>query len=252
MRIRITFSSENPVVLPVHYNHIIQGMIYSNLTQEFAGFLHERGFPWGNRKFKLFTFSRLDGRFKITEKGQIEIFPPFGLIVSSPIERFLRELVGGLLKNDNLSLLGQRIGLENVKVYDTPKEAFSSKSVKIKMISPLVVYKTLVEGSKKRTLYLTPLQEEFMELLRKNLLKKYAILTGKEPGELEFEIKPASSLSEKYCKVIKYKDFTIKGWMGIYILKGDPILLKIAYDTGLGSKNSQGFGCFDILESFKS
>ncbi|MDN5332516.1 MAG: CRISPR-associated endoribonuclease Cas6 [Tepidanaerobacteraceae bacterium] len=57
-------------------------------------------------------------------------------------------------------------------------------------------------------------------------------------------------MSEKYCKVI-YKDVIIKGWMGVYILKGDPVLLKIAYDAGLGSKNSQGFGCFEILEGLK-
>ena len=31
-------------------------------------------------------------------------------------------------------------------------------------------------------------------------------------------------------------------------MTGDPALKKIAYDTGLGSKNSQGFGCFKVLE----
>ncbi|TYP50859.1 CRISPR-associated endoribonuclease Cas6 [Thermosediminibacter litoriperuensis] len=247
MRMKLTFNSESPVALPVHYNHIIQGMIYSNLTQEFAEFLHECGFPWEKRRFKLFTFSRLEGRFRMAEGGRIEFEPPFHLTVSSPLERFLRELAGGLLKNDDLSLAGRRVVLENVTVYGPVEEPDFGDRIKIKMLSPVVAYKTLVEGEKKRTLYLTPLQEEFGELLRNNLLKKYAVLTGEEPGEPEFEIKPAFPLSEKYCKKIKYKDVIIKGWMGVYILRGDPALLKIAYDAGLGSKNSQGFGCFDIL-----
>ncbi|MGB9819468.1 MAG: CRISPR-associated endoribonuclease Cas6 [Thermovenabulum sp.] len=29
---------------------------------------------------------------------------------------------------------------------------------------------------------------------------------------------------------------------------GEPLLLKTAYEAGLGSKNSQGFGCFEILD----
>ncbi|MCG0275790.1 MAG: CRISPR-associated endoribonuclease Cas6 [Thermosediminibacteraceae bacterium] len=251
MRMKLTFNSESPVALPIQYNHIIQGMIYSNLTQEFAEFLHQEGFLWGKRTFKLFTFSRLEGRFRMTESGKIEFEPPFSLIVSSPLERFLRELAGGLLKNENLSLAGRRIVLENVTVQAAVEECDFDDRVKIKMLSPVVAYKTIVEGGKKKTLYLTPLQKEFGELLKNNLLKKYAVLTGKDPGELEFEIKPAFPLSEKHCKIIKYKDVIIKGWMGVYTLRGDPALLKIAYDAGLGSKNSQGFGCFEILEGLK-
>ncbi|ADL06871.1 CRISPR-associated protein Cas6 [Thermosediminibacter oceani DSM 16646] len=251
MRMKLTFNSESPVALPIHYNHIIQGMIYSNLTQEFAEFMHEDGFPWGKRRFKLFTFSRLEGKFRMVEGGRIEFEPPFSFIVSSPLERFLRELAGGLLKNDDLSLAGRRVVLENVTVHAAVEDHDLGDRIKINMLSPVVAYKTLVEGGKKRTLYLTPLQEEFGELLKNNLLKKYAVLTGQEPGERKFEIKPAFPLSEKHCKIIKYKDVIIKGWMGVYTLRGDPALLKIAYDAGLGSKNSQGFGCFEILEGLK-
>jgi len=48
-------------------------------------------------------------------------------------------------------------------------------------------------------------------------------------------------------KVISYKGTVIKGWMGIYELRGDRELMKLVYDTGLGGKNPQGFGCFEIL-----
>ncbi|MDN5332517.1 MAG: CRISPR-associated endoribonuclease Cas6 [Tepidanaerobacteraceae bacterium] len=198
IRVKLIFSSERPISLPLHYNHVIQGMLYSNLTPEFAEFLHEGGFQWGKRKFKLFTFSRLEGRFRMRESGMIEFEPPFSLTISSPVERFLRELAGGLLKNDNLSLLGQRIIMENVTVCNAVEEADFGDSIKIKMLSPLVVYKTLKEGDRKKTLYLTPLQEEFGELLKNNLLKKYSILTGKDPGQMEFDIKPAHPLSEKF------------------------------------------------------
>ena len=51
------------IVLPIQYNHIIQAMIYSILDDELAHFLHEKGFQTEKRTFKMFTFSRLKGRY---------------------------------------------------------------------------------------------------------------------------------------------------------------------------------------------
>jgi CRISPR-associated endoribonuclease Cas6 len=36
--------------------------------------------------------------------------------------------------------------------------------------------------------------------------------------------------------------------MGMYTIKAHPILLELAYDAGIGSKNSQGFGLFEVLK----
>jgi len=47
--------------------------------------------------------------------------------------------------------------------------------------------------------------------------------------------------------MIKYKNVYVKGWMGIYDVETTPELLELAYYTGLGAKNSQGFGCFEII-----
>lgn len=44
---------------------------------------------------------------------------------------------------------------------------------------------------------------------------------------------------------------SIKAWLGIYRLQGEPELISLAYDTGFGSKNSQGFGMFEILTKVK-
>jgi len=44
-----------------------------------------------------------------------------------------------------------------------------------------------------------------------------------------------------------YKNFLIKGWMGTFRLQGLKKALKLAYDAGLGSKNSQGFGMFEVI-----
>ncbi|MFY9273013.1 MAG: CRISPR-associated endoribonuclease Cas6, partial [Thermacetogeniaceae bacterium] len=58
----------------------------------------------------------------------------------------------------------------------------------------------------------------------------------------------ALKVSNKDAKIIYYRDFVIKGWLGIYEIEGDPRLLKLAYSAGLGAKNSQGFGMIDVIK----
>lgn len=56
------------VVLPIQYNHMVQGMIYSILDAELAYFLHEKGFQNQKRTFKMFSFSRLKGSYTLDKK----------------------------------------------------------------------------------------------------------------------------------------------------------------------------------------
>ena len=46
-------------------------------------------------------------------------------------------------------------------------------------------------------------------------------------------------------EIIICKGIEIKARIGVYKLKGDPQIINLSYDTGLGSKNSQGFGCWE-------
>ncbi|WP_221040635.1 CRISPR-associated endoribonuclease Cas6 [Gelria sp. Kuro-4] len=45
-------------------------------------------------------------------------------------------------------------------------------------------------------------------------------------------------------KVLYFKDTVVKGWLGQYVFEGDPAMLQVALDCGIGAKNSQGFGCW--------
>ena len=115
------------------------------------------------------------------------------------------------------------------------------------MLSPVTVYSTLkkADGTPK-TYYYSPFESEFSELLEQNLKKKASILLGKDKvDKYNFTIKPIRVRSNDQ-KILTYKGFVIKCWMGEYKIRGSPELHRIAYETGLGSKNSQGFGCFEI------
>lgn len=46
-------------------------------------------------------------------------------------------------------------------------------------------------------------------------------------------------------QVTLFKGTRITAWDGRFRLKGDPALLTFLYNTGLGTKSSQGFGMFE-------
>lgn len=247
MRFEISMTAETEICLPIQYNPTIQGMIYNHISPEFGTQLHDTGYLYEKRSFKLFTFSRINGLFRLDRESQEIIFsPPIRLTVSSPIERFIYELGYSMVTSDHLQLGDNLLTISGINI---PLEPDFTSSELIRMLSPITVYSTLktAEG-KSKTYYYSPYEDEFSRLIESNLKKKYKILYSRDPNENQsFSIKPVKA-GKGSEKIIKYKGTVIKGWMGIYLIQGDPELIKVGYEAGLGSKNSQGFGCFESIK----
>ncbi len=244
MRISLSFSAEQELKIPVSYNYSIQSLIYRHVDDKLATFLHNEGYVHGKRRFKLFTFSRIQGkpRFLRSEKS-FTFKPPFRFIVSSPVGIFIESLAENFVRSVEVQLFGQAVYVESINVYSEPQ--FGSETV-VTMLSPVTMYSTLeTPTGKKKTYYYSPFEGEFSELLEENLKKKYEVLYKDKPNGFSFSIEPID-VSKRDEKIIDYKGTVIKAWMGRYKLTGSPELIKLAYDTGLGAKNSQGFGCFEI------
>jgi CRISPR-associated endoribonuclease Cas6 len=226
---------------------MVQGFLYKNLRdREYSEFLHQTGFWHGRKQFRLFTFSRLLAPFIFyKDQGIIAFRPPIHLIISSPLEPFITDLAETLITSDWGFLGGSVVEVKSITV---EKEIAFGDRVQIKMLSPTVAYSTVnLENNRKRTEYYSPWQARFQEITRSNLLAKYQVLYGESPSNDEFRIIPNGNQEQRFKAVINYKGTYIVGYNGIYWLKGNPELIKVAYDTGLGSKNSQGFGCWEVV-----
>jgi len=55
-------------------------------------------------------------------------------------------------------------------------------------------------------------------------------------------------VKENYKKKVIFKGTLIVGWEGLFRIEGEGEILKVALESGLGAKNSAGFGCI-ILAS---
>jgi CRISPR-associated protein Cas6 len=241
MELRITFQSENHIILPIHYNHILQGFIYSNISDDLAEFLHERGYILNNRNFKLFTYSN------ILTKGQVKNSKLyFGKnvewVVKSPIPEFINSFGTYILQKNDLNLGNNKVNVNHTQL---KKQKVESDEIEISTISPIVAYSTFSrENGSKYTCYFSPNENDFSRIVKENIVKKYEAYYNVSLSDKEFSITPISKIN---LNIIYYKDFLIKGYSGKFKLKGDRRLLELALEAGVGSKNSQGFGCIEQI-----
>ncbi|MCD6575438.1 CRISPR-associated endoribonuclease Cas6 [Candidatus Aerophobetes bacterium] len=253
MRLTITLQSSGPaslVKLSLHYNYALQSFIYHHISTHLANFIHNKGYRYEGRVFRLFTFSRMVGKYWIEKKDQTIVFSsPFKFQISSPVEEFIQEFAETLARVPDVSIENRSLLVSSIEVHFSP---FITSPVFVRMLSPVTCYSTLLTADgKKKTYYFSPFEEEFSRLIRENIFKKYVSFYQRKPASSEFSILPAK-VDKRSEKIIKYTphraSYTIvKGWMGVYKLEGNPELIRLAYDAGLGAKNSQGFGMFEIM-----
>ena len=245
MQIRITINLDEPLTLPVNYNHIIQSIIYHALSDypEFADAAHNEGFSYANRKYKTFTFSNLKGHYTISNK-KITFYDSLQFEIRSPFIPFIN-IVGNHFADQGIDF-GRRyidtVDVEplNVKLDDT--------AYYIKMASPICVYSTDPETG--WTDYYSPYDEELYYQISMAFGRKYCAFIGEAPPG-GFVLIP-DKISERDKVITDYKGTIIEAWMGEYILKGDPECLTFLYDSGIGSRNPEGFGMFDVIETIDS
>ncbi|QYJ16496.1 hypothetical protein Rxycam_02329 [Rubrobacter xylanophilus DSM 9941] len=248
MRLKVVLSGEQGSLrLPLQYNAAIQGFIYANLSRTLAGWLHDRGHAYGQRRFKLFVFSRLFGRRRV-EGGRIDFEGPVHFYLGAAEAEVLGSLAEHLLRRPEVRLGRARCFVEEVAVEPEP-EMDGEKPVIVRALSPITAYTTLTApNGKKKTYYYSPYEEEWSQALVENISRKvWALGWDTDPDDdlKEASIRPYRVRSADQ-KVLRFKGTVVKGWTGLYELRMPRPYLQLAYDTGLGSKNSQGFGMITV------
>jgi CRISPR-associated endoribonuclease Cas6 len=248
MRLEIKLISEHPVILPASYSSYQQALIYNILDRFDAEWLHDRGFTFEKRNFKLFNFSGILERGLFRQKEKLFVFGnTVSFYISSPVDWILEQTASNLLKNEKVRLENNLLYIDSVAVLR--KENIQNSKIKIKAISPIENHTTLLTADgRKKTYYYSPYEKEFSELTNKNLQKKWTALFQKE-CPYNIEIKPLFSgdFNLKHRNYEKNgKNTFITGWIGKYELIGEPDFIQFALDTGLGSRNSQGFGMITL------
>ena len=111
------------------------------------------------------------------------------------------------------------------------------------MKSPLTVYST--NHKTKNSYYYHPYDNRFYEEINNNFYRKYEACYGIIPSS-PIQIRKVDGSD---CKklVTRYQGTYITAWFGKLQISGRQEYLDFLYQTGLGAKNAQGFGMFDIV-----
>ena len=249
MRVKFEIASSSIIFLPFSHNPILQGLIYTFLEKEAAEWLHNKGFEYGKRSFKMFTFSDILERGFPNYKEKILTFPDgqISFYVASPVDWILQQSAQNLIKSRKIQL-GNNIGyISSVSVLRQDK--VSSNKIKVKTLSPVTMHSTFKKpDGKKVTHYYNPFEDDFKELLKANLQKKWQSLYRENCPYNNFTIKPLFTTNRKE-KIRYFKGTLIKSWTGTFEIEGDPELLQFALDAGLGDRNSQGYGMVEIVSN---
>ena len=244
MKIKLVFEAKSPIFLQTGYLHSIQGLIYNMLDRLSADWLHSEGFQHKNRFFKLFVFSEINEKGKFVKNKGFYFPERISFYLASPIHWIIEQIAKNGIMTESYKLGCNDVKLVEISTY--PQEKIENEKVIIKTLSPIEVHSTLKkpDGSSK-TYYYNPREQEFSALIEKNIKKKWEILNKKE-CKLSLKITPANVKHLKERTII-VKDSVIKGWKGRFILEGDKELIQLAFETGLGSHNSLGFGMIEPI-----
>lgn len=242
MKIKITLTPKKGmgIILPIHYNYILQSFIYRNLEEVYSYFLHNSGFNYKKRTFKLLTFSNIFGRKRVIKPAKKIIFiGKIHFYISSILDDIMASHIKTLIKRKNLRLGKNEVEFESVELIE---ERVDGNEIRVKTLSPITIHST---DKNKKTIYFNPYQEKFYQLLVENLKKKCNIV-GLKVDSSNVSIEPAEGAYFK--KVVTYYklNFVIEAWKGKFTLKGPKPVLEVALSSGLGDRNSQGFGMVSV------
>ncbi len=231
--IKLTLEVGGGIFLPLAHFEILQGIVY-NLMGADAALVDEihNKMPGKTKQFKFFCFTDLHGRYRFADGGLLLSGTAFWEIRSAD-ERIIDAIEKGLESGEIL------VGGQKCKVisYQLQTRKIDAEKVVFEMDTPAVHYITDKNGF---TRYFSPEDEEFFTGLRDNVIRKYTSFYGKTPAG-EVSVVPIKIGVRDKC-VTRYKKTFITGYYGQYKITAPPEVLEFIYHTGLGGKNSMGFG----------
>ncbi|HIY02969.1 MAG TPA: CRISPR-associated endoribonuclease Cas6 [Candidatus Blautia faecipullorum] len=240
MQLLLYIKPEKPIVLPINYQHILQSILYRTLaySSDLSDFIHDAGYAFGDRQYKMFQFSLLEGKYQVCQK-KIRFEEYLILEIRSPENRVIQMLAQGF-RERGIWFGDIHCGDVEVELRDYTIEA---PELEIRMKTPITVYSTDRESGS--TYFYAPDDELFYAKVCDNFFRKYYAYYGVPPAS-EIILQPIC-VTEKDKFVTRYKQSYITGWYGVYRLSGKRKYLDFLYQAGLGGKNSQGFGMFQLL-----
>lgn len=265
MRLEITLNTKSRMFsIPINYNYPLSlefKRIFANSANDFSYWMYPDVCRFAESKSaKLFTFSKImNPKLKI-DNYYISGHGESKVILSAPVddefvESFIKAFIGTrrILLNNRVS--GNEFFISNVRVIPDPEFDFKEKYI---MLAPTTISKINLLGGHKNIHFLRVSDNDIENALAFNLRKKFkSIYSFDYEGALDIKLDQeyirTRGGAESVSKLItikegQYDELRIKGFICPISITADPIMQKVAYDCGLGERNTLGMGMIDKIK----
>jgi len=264
MQFILTLTSlQKETYVPFDYPYALSAVIYKKIAdadQQYASFLHEKGYAQNehSRHFKFFTFSNLQGKFKVVKEALQLQGQNLTLILACHMPEFAGNLVQGIFANQQFTLAGRgaksAFTISQIETLPLlfPVEEENRHTVKLQLLSPLVVGRLNERGHDD---YLSPEDTAFVPLLKHNLAEKIAVAYGQEATSAEtfdFDIGSLNRMKTRLntIKAGQAAETKVRGYFGFELeMEASGRVIQLALDAGLGAMNGVGFGCVEVWKN---
>lgn len=261
MRFKLTLASLRPLQrITFNYQYPLAAAIYKIIQradESYAAFLHEQGYQHGNKTFKFFTFSDLQTPFVVQSGRLVMTTNTANLIVCFHMPDAAEHFIKGLFMNQQLDIadLQDKASFTVQQVVAEKLPGMLNQSVLLQPVSPVVAGRKNERGNYD---YVSPVEQDFAELLTNNLLEKYAAVNATDETAMQ-ELKQLVTMQPVFfrqpprhrlltikagttaeTKVRGYDKFRIK-------ITAPAAIITIALDAGIGMHNAMGMGCVEII-----
>jgi CRISPR-associated endoribonuclease Cas6 len=254
MRIEVILSNSRPTRIPINYNHPLAAGIYETLGSscaDYASRLHNQGYEFKGKHFKLFTFSQLLApRCRALGDQLLIQADTVRWLISSPVEEFIIHFVNGVLDRGHVRINEISFPVREVHAIAEPK---FTERMRFRCLSPITV-STHINAEGLNQLQYCRLEDGFYEKVADNLRRKQALLASQMSSltsefsswDMEFDPLVRARRKDRIYKLITYKDTKIFCYQCPFTVEGSPELMRIGYQCGFGDGNSKGFGMVEV------
>lgn len=247
-KINLSLDYKRSNIIPASYQYELSSAIYSIMAAsdaEYTTWLHDNGFQYESQKrFKFFCFSNLQNlKYEIIEDRLHILNNGVSFHISFLPEKSTMAFVEGSFTNKKF-LLGDKKSraqfyIDTIELVPVPKNVIEGE---FRTLSPLSLSR---RGENNQPEYINPEHPEAGRMIVANLIEKYRFFYQKEyTGSTEFDFKLLSTPKRKGIVIKSGTQGQTKviGYLCRFYLKCDKELMNIMLASGVGERNSLGFG----------
>ena len=265
MRLKLQLSCRPNGILSLNYHYALQAVIYKTLQRAdpvFSAWLHEHGHEvqaansdaqTSNKRFKLFTFSDLQGLYRLDFDQQTIQFRTDTVEweVSFWVESAVEKFITGLFQHQQFAVITPKgsidFTVQGVEIITPP---MFEETMRFRALTPICIAEQQVGRPQPK--YLAPDEPNYDRLFLSNLENKVkaAKIDGYTDGS-PASLKMLSGFKKRGIETVKAelnRPIKVIGYTYDFELTAPIEWLKVGFEAGFGVKNSGGLGFVKVIQ----